>query len=639
MRVLFMQKTCRAAVAALVAGLSAGLLLSSGCQSSGGQFQTVAHGRPRGVEATANGPRSVQLKWSLPYDKMYRYRIERGLSEEGPFTRLAEVHPEKLTYVDEADGANRLADSTAYYYRIVALLGRNGPMSEPSEVVSVLTAPPPAAPPAVRAAASASRAVSLTWDPSASEGVVSYRVERATASAPTFETIASATTPAYVDGGTAASTLKDSTRYLYRIVALSRVGSESAPSDLAEVVTAPPPAPVKNVAAVSREVRCVPLTWQASPEPDVVRYDIYLARDAGGPFVKAGSVEGRTVTAFTAGGANPGSLEDEGTYFFTVRAVNAVTAESADSAIARAVTREVPPEVRQVAAISARPREVPLAWSASPDTAVTGYEIWRSAGEADDWSQIVRLGGRDTTNHLDRGGEKDDTRLGRLKDGTEYQYKVVAFNTADVRSSASVPVKAKTKVIPATPTGLTTTTNTAHLVALAWQPNPEKDIVGYRVEVSKKAENGFRALATVMLSDGGALAAEEKELEPGTVRYYRIRALDNERLESEWCAPVAGRAKSLPDAPAALQAHPDGAGAFRLTWQPPPQTDVVEYRVWAKKLLFGWDLLATAKQPEYRLEVAPDAKPPTVAVTAVDQDKLESEKSEAVKPSATPPPN
>lgn len=631
MGVLLMRKTYRTVLPALFAGAAAIALLSAGCRSSSVQFKTVPQGTPQGVEAAANGPRSVLLKWSPPYDAIYRYRIERANSKDGAFTPIADVRPEKFSYVDGVDATSTLKDSTTYCYRIIALLGKKGPVSTPSRVIEVTTAPPPVAPLNVNACATGSRAVTISWDPSPSEGVTSYRVERASAADPAFTAVATSATNSCVDGGTPASTLKDSTPYLYRVVTLNHMNSESGPSDLAEVLTLPPPAAVKGLTATSREVRCVPLTWTQSPEADVVRYDIYQAREPDGPFEKIGSAAELATTTFIAGGANPGKLEDEGVYFFRVRAVNAVSAESADSATVRATTREIPPEVTQLAAISARPREVPLSWAASPDTAVMGYEVWRATANADDWTQIARLASRDTTRHLDRGGQKDDASLGLLKDGTAYQYKVVAFNTANVRSSASMPVTATTKMIPATPAALTATTNTAHVVALAWRPNPEKDISGYQIESSKKAAAGFRKLAVVPASDSSAgLTAEEKGFDPGTLRYYRVKAIDNERLESEWSEPVQGRFKPLPDAPSALQTQPDGT-SIRLTWQPPSQADIVEYRVWSKKRVFGWTLLGTAPQPEYRIELAADAKPPTLAVTAVDQDKLESEKSKPVK--------
>jgi len=244
----------------------------------------------------------------------------------------------------------------------------------------------------------------------------------------------------------------------------------------------------------------------------------------------------------------------------------------------------------------------------------------------------VRLEGRDTSQYLDRNGEKEASNLGLLKDGTVYHYKVVAFNTANVRSSASKPVQAKTKVIPATPQGLAATTNAAGTIRLDWQANPEKDIAGYRVDVSKKAANGFRPLTYVAVSNDIPLKAEETPLEPGENRFYRVKAVDHERLESEWSPTVQGRSKPLPDAPSGLQAQADGR-VLALIWQPPAQTDVTEYRVWSKKLIFGWDLVGTSERPEYRLELPPDAKPPTLAVTAVDCDALESVKSESVKPS------
>jgi len=201
-----------------------------------------------------------------------------------------------------------------------------------------------------------------------------------------------------------------------------------------------------------------------------------------------------------------------------------------------------------------------------------------------------------------------------------------------VRSSASDPVSATTKVIPSTPAGLTATRNTAGMVTLTWQANPEKDINGYRVESSKRADDGFREFMFVPASAGSAaMTATETGLEPGDVRYYRVRARDNERLESEWCEPVEGRAKPLPDPPSALQAAAAGQ-AFVISWQPPPQSDITGYRVWAqKRLMLGWDLIGTVTQNNYRLELDGEARLPVIAVTAIDQDKLESAKSEPLK--------
>jgi hypothetical protein len=626
----------------------AGLLVAPGCRSTTGltggvvdtgsadistpiaPAQIVAYGKPLGLSVTQGGLRSAMLTWSAPTEHIYRYRIERSEAPDGPFAWVADVPAVRLTFTDGLAAEKGLRDSTAYYYRICSIFDKFGLTSEPTPPVKTVTAPPPEPPPAVQAEATGSRAVTVAWSLPPSEGVTAYRVERTAAAQPTaFEKVAEVSDPKFVDGGTPASTLKDSTAYLYRVVSVNRVGAESGPSASAEVTTLPPPKPPLKLAAVAAEVRCVPLSWEASPEDDVVRYDVYQARTSEGPFKKIGQVSGRTTTTYIDGGANPGTLEDEGTYFYRVRAVNAVTAESADSETVRALTRPVPPEVQQVTAVSARPREVPVSWGLSADNTVVGYEVWRTVVGADEWTQVARLSRRDITSFLDRGGEKDGTKLGRLLDGTEYLYKVIAFNTANIRSSASASVKARTKLIPVPPAGLEVTTNLATLVRLTWRPNPEPDVNGYLVESSKRPDSGFRKLALLRVGGGAALTADETDLSPNETRYYRIRALDREGLESEWSAAAEGRSKALPDAPTALAVQPDG-NTFELVWQPPAQQDVTQYKVWSKRL-FGWDLIATTLKPQYRLELADLAKVPIMAVSAVDKDKLESEKSAAVK--------
>jgi len=629
----------------------AGLIAASGCRSTTGLMngptdigraepntpiaivQVVAYGKPLGLSVTENGLRSAVLTWTAPAERVYRYRLERAESPEGPFVWVADLPPDLLTYTDGLSPESRLRDSTTYYYRMSSILDKFGLASEPTPPVKTVTAPPPKPPSEVKAEATGSRAVTVSWSLPPSDGVTTYLIERTESARPQdFAKVGESHETKFVDGGTPASTLKDSSKYLYRVKSLNRVGAESVPSVSVEVTTLPPPAPPRNVAATSGEVRCVPLSWAESPEADVVRYDIYQARSAEGPFEKIGTAAGRATTSFIDGGSNPGNLEDEGVYFYRVRAINAVTAESADSETVRAITRSVPPEVRKVAAVSARPREIPLTWEVSPDASVVGYEVWRSVAGADDWTQIARLNGRDVASYLDRGGEKDGTKLGRLADGTEYEYKVIAFNTANVRSSASATVRAKTKVIPVPPAGIEVTTNVAESVRLTWKPNPEPDVNGYLVEVSKRPDDGFRKLTVVRIGGGAALLADDPDLAPNTIRYYRIQALDREGLVSQWSEVVRGRSKPVPDAPTGLALVPDG-NTLRLVWQPPPQEDVTQYKVWVKRM-FGWDLIATTLTPEYRLEPADLAKPPTLAVTAVDKDRLESEKSVAVKAGA-----
>ena len=598
--------------------------------AEGGLKRRTPYGQPEGVSISDKGLREATLIWALPHDEVYRYRIERSESPAGPFEKVEELSPQKLQYRDKGTSEAPLKDNTSYYYQITAVLDRDGRESIPSKLVKTLTAPPPLAPLNVKAVASGSRAVTVTWDASQSDGVTEYRVERALAAGPgPFERIAQVRSPKLVDGGTPASTLKDSTKYLYRVVTLNRVNSESPASEAGGVMTLPPPAVVQKVSAVSEEVRCVPVAWAQSPESDVVRYDVYRARAAEGPFDKIGAVQSRSTVSYLDGGANPGNLEDEALYFYRIRAVNAVTSESADSETVKAITRSVPAEVSNVSVISNRPREIPVSWAAHPDKTVLGYEVWRSEEGADEWIQLSRINGRDVTRYLDRGEIKPKTGLGQLKDATVYHYKLIAFNTAHIKSSASTPASARTKYRPVMPSGLTVTTNMPLAIKLDWAPNPEKDIGTYVVEYSDVPDGSFKKLVSVQASRENRLSAKDMALPSGEVRYYRVKVIDQDGLESDWSGVARGVSKPVPDAPAALQAEPSGT-TVNVTWKAPGQPDIRHYKVWRKKL-FGWELVSSTEQTHYLFEFTELSKPMTISISAVDKDELESGRSESIE--------
>lgn len=604
--------------------------VSPAVSAEGSLKRRTLYGQPEGVSISDKGLREATLIWTLPHDEVYRYRIERSESPAGPFEKVEELSPQKLQYRDKGTPAAPLKDNTAYYYQITAVLDRDGRESIPSKLVKTLTAPPPLAPLNVKAVASGSRTVTVTWDASQSDGVTEYRVERALAAGPgPFERIAQVRSPKLVDGGTPASTLKDSTKYLYRVVTINRVNSESPASEAGGVMTLPPPSVVQKVSAVSEEVRCVPVAWAQSPEPDVVRYDVYRARTAEGPFDKIGAVQSRSTVSYLDGGANPGNLEDEALYFYRIRAVNAVTSESADSETVKAITRSVPAEVSNVSVISNRPREIPVSWAAHPDKTVLGYEVWRSEEGTDEWIQLSRINGRDVTRYLDRGEIKPKTGLGQLKDATVYQYKLIAFNTAHIKSSASAPASARTKYRPVAPSGLTATTNMPLAIKLNWATNPEKDISMYVVEYSDEPDGSFKKLVSVQASRETGLSAKDMALPSGEVRYYRVKAIDQDGLESDWSVVSRGVAKPAPDAPAALQAEPSGT-TVNVTWKAPGQPDVRHYKVWRKKL-FGWELVSSTEQTHYLFEFTELSKPMTIAISSVDKDELESGRSESIE--------
>jgi len=583
---------------------------------------------PSGLSASEGLLRAVRITWNQPSSDAAKYRIQRSDTKEGPFMTIVEVPPSPAQYADLGTPDQPLKDTATYYYRIIAIL-KSGQTSQFSQVFEGVTAPPPEPPTPAAPEAHTSRGVRLKWTASPSKEITAYIIDRTPASSPTnFEEIARTPELTYVDGGTAASELRDSVKYLYRIAAINRVKSQSKHVLFEPVTTLPPPQQVKGLVAVSDEIRCVPLKWQPSPEPNVVRYDIYRRERNTDDFTKLTSVHGRKSNSYLDGGRDPGNLADFGSYEYRIRAINDVTSESADSAIVQATTREEPPRVKQVKAIALQPRMVPLSWQVSPDTKVIGYEVWRT-GETADLTQIAVIGGRKNTNYVDRGGTQAPDQLGLLKDDTVYKYKIVAFNYGHIRSSASETISVRTKKRPSAPAALKTTTDLPHAVNITWRGNPQPDIVEYEVQFSQESE-AMKKLAAVSGQPGrSTFSARHSQLPTASTWRYRIKAIDVDRLESDWSKVVTGRARPLPAPPTELKLTKVKAG-ITLSWQPPKQPDIREYAVW-KKAGFKWIHLATTTKREFTF-LDPDlAKPLTISVSTLDKDNLESPRSDPIR--------
>lgn len=581
---------------------------------------------PADLKASDLGLREVTLTWTPPKEAISAYRIERSDSPNGPFAKVAEVSPLRGSYTDR-DG---LKDSTTYYYRIVAVAGP-GRLSEPSKPVESMTAPPPDPPQSLCATPTGSRAVTLTWTPPRAEGVVRYRIERALAADPQGQWVSrgEATGTSFTDGGKPGTDLLDSTEYLYRVASVNRVGAIGPPAEPVKVTTLPPPEPVAGLSARSDEVRCVPLSWHPSPEADVTGYELERRAPGEEAFRTLAVVQGRMSTNYLDGKRDPGDLKDEARYAYRIRPFNAVGSRGAWSSPVEAVTRPPPPPPTDVSARSGLPRAVEVAWAASPDIKVTGYRIERAEGPDGPFAPAGQVNGLATTQFLDRAGASRTAPTGRLKDGTLYRYRVCALNTANAASPWSDAASATTKPAPAAPTGLTASTNRPRSVVLEWTANPEPDIVRYVVE--SRAADGTRWRE---VADTNGTAAVHRGLDDGEARYYRVKAVDRDTLESAWSPETLGSARPLPPPPGApaVEWTEDGA---KLTWS--AGEGQREYRVYRKGFLSSERLTAVA-QPPATLSAAAVGKGITVTVTAVDEEGLESRPSAAieVRPPATP---
>ena len=417
-------KHAREVVHELVAGLYQNLVGQSGSQQPS---------PPTGLAVSEMGLREAVLQWNRPACPA-KCQIERSVSDAGPFSLIGEVAAENGTYVDKSG----LKDGATYYYRL-RLVGKAGATSEPSEVVETMTAPPPDAPTGVNAAAPSSRCVQLSWSPPRSDGVTEYRVERAVAGTKDWQQVGTTATAAFKDGGFKGCSVADSTTYGYRVLAVNRVGAVGAPSKPVSVTTLPPPAAVADFAAPSREIRCVPLSWKASPEGDVVGYELEMA-DGDGDFKSLEEIDERGTTSFLHGDKDPGNLLDEHTYRYRIRAVNDVGSMSAWSE-ATATTKPAPKVPAGVTTTKDLAGKVKISWTKNPEPDIVEYRVEVRGLGGMFWSKVGNTAGCS----VEECG---------LKPGEDRTYRVMAVGPKDHQSFWSPEVSGTARQLPPPPTGL-----------------------------------------------------------------------------------------------------------------------------------------------------------------------------------------
>ena len=262
-------------------------------------------GKPRDLEAIADGPFAVDLDWRRVSSAEY-YEVFRDGN------KIAETEPSR--YRDEG-----LQPATPDGYRVRAV-DDDGAAGDFSDPVEVTTDPPPGptTPTRLRAAAVGYDRIALVWSPSESyAGIDFYRVFR------DGSEIATPAEPSFEDSG-----LTPETSYEYRVSAVDVDGRESDQSEPASATTAalPPPPPPENFTAMAMSSSQVDLEWSPPSTSDtpVTGYNVY--RD--------GALLGFVVaTAFADTGLAP-----ETTYRYAVSSVDDRGLEGERSAEVSATT-------------------------------------------------------------------------------------------------------------------------------------------------------------------------------------------------------------------------------------------------------------------------------------------------------------
>ncbi len=213
--------------------LASALILS--CPSAVTGFKPAA---PTSVAAAALSSSSIALSWVDASSGKASFKVERSSSATGTFTLAGFPAATVTTWTDTG-----LSSSTAYWYRVYAVLGTL--VSDYSAVVTATTeASPtgggsqvptvPAAPTNLAVAAAGKTSISLTWTDNA-DNETGYRVLRVTSLTDANPVVASGTSPLAANTTSFTETgLSAATDYYYVVVAINSVGS----SDMTSLVGA-----------------------------------------------------------------------------------------------------------------------------------------------------------------------------------------------------------------------------------------------------------------------------------------------------------------------------------------------------------------------------------------------------------------
>ena len=352
-----------------------------------------------------------------------------------------------------------------------------------------------------------------------------------------------------------------------------RLLAPPAASDVPLLLDAPPadlPAPT-GVRASSGSLREIPVRWDPLLAGRVGGYVVERSLQQGGPFERVAVLGDRLDTVFidrgfdlgrksgTQGG-DPG-LGDGSTYYYRVGAFDPEGhVAAARSAVAAASTAPVPSVPEGVRAYSHLPRRVAISWQAVPDPTVAGYVLYRSPSSEGPFEVITRLRSRNLTNYVERG-------LGDLR---VFYYRVAAVNTAGGEGPPSTPVRALTKPDPLPPTGLRLEQRTLGVNRLAWAPNVERDLAGYRLLRRREASDDSEVVAELPAS---ATSAEDRSVDPDGTVLYSLVAFDTDGLASAPCEPVRVTSAGYELAASAR------SGAVELSFAAPPEASGAAVRV------------------------------------------------------------
>ena len=553
----------------------------TGAGSPSNVARTSTPGAPRAPNFTriaADGASAIDLVWRAPADTgtsaITGYKIEVSeIGFPGTFTALEA----NTMSTDTAYKHTGLNPGSTRYYQIRAI--NNAGEGPPSTWRGVTTASgvTPGPPTSLMATALGDTAMHLSWTAPTDTGtsaVSGYEIEMSRDEGVNWVSLGTHSSDPPPLSYTHKGLTPDTTLH-YRVRAVNEVGP-GPPSNV--VMTMWPPGPPRLV-AVGVGDTAIDLSWTtpvSSGSSAITAYKIEVSSDSGANWADLVANTMSTDTTYRHGGLDPGTTRQ-----YRVSAINDSGA-GAPSNVATATTGVTPPgPPANLVATASGDTVIDLSWSAPADSGRSvsiGYRIEESSDAGTTWNSLAVTNG---TTFRERGLTADTT----------LHYRVFARNSAgegppsNVASATTDPPAGA----PGPPVGLGAAADGDTAIDLSWTAPSDTGtsaVRGYRIEMSNDAGTSW----TILVANTTATTYKHTGLDPGTTRYYRVRAINGTGAgaPSNVARATTGVAVGAPGPPTNLGATASGDTAIDLSWTAPSDT-------------------GTSAVSGYRIEVSSDA--------------------------------
>jgi fibronectin type 3 domain-containing protein len=279
----------------------------------------------------------------------------------------------------------------------------------------------------------------------------------------------------------------------------------------------------------------IELDWDANPELDIEGYHVLMndsGADSNGPFYLIATTLNSNIGYIVE------NLIEEVTYHFVIVAFDEVPNNSSYSVVVSSTTLDITPPRAPIDLIATAMSgtEILLNWNSSIDLDIEGYHIYINKTKQGSTGSFKLINSIFTANnsHLVSG----------LFEETTYYFKIKAFDEVPNNSSFSLSASAVTpdQTPPEIPTGLKVSDPTPESLKLSWIRNPEIDVIGYLIFRSTAYSGAYESLNSIPVKERYYL---DTGLDDNTIYYYKIKAVDDATLQSDFSDTVS--AKTLLD--------------------------------------------------------------------------------------------